>query len=791
MSFASRTITLGADVETGRDIVLDTRGRLQGLYVIGKQGMGKTNFLLSLMLQDAKADQGFCFLDPHGDAIDDLLGMLPEHRLRDVVLLDAGNSDCVFGVNFFQLPEGATEEDVAKRAEQAVGVFRKLWGQESWGPLLEDLLYNCSYTLIANPGCTMYELPKLLADDSFRRRLVANVENDVVRDFWRQEYDPLPDRDKRDYRRSTLNKVRRFVTNPVMRRIVGQSTSTFDFRAFMDEGKIVLVKLPIGELDPEPVNLLGSVMVGLLLTNALGRADTRERHEFFLYADEYDRFATKDFATLITQARKYGIATTTAHQNRRQLKAIGQEVAEISAANLVVFGVSGEDADELKLNFNAEPKQELVGYLPKQVISPQPVEDLVRRWPDNPAIQEIVRGRLVPLVNRSRDECPAHEPVFVYYGGEPYNYRPSSLRYGIEQINRFLLHMMRGELEVGSLEEAVAGAGILETLRGWIGLQSELRSIEMRGGSLYEPTTTEEWREVPLHEEQRDVLRKMMYVAGQLLLHAPDRATGKRAVSTLIFQLSQVERAKFAQKILERIDQREGIRKRTDDERSLSDHVLFSSAQYAEVLSAPFNRYGSILNEVGSRLSEEFCALSRSEQHALVRPQAEAVIRSAEKIPAAYRDLYERVPKCFSLTAYKQVTAWGVALVVGGVTFLELGRLLQREPLLIASSETVPQYRQRPVADIRNELANTLGSLPVLRAYCKLLKDGTPEEHWMRTELVAHAPAPLRSVRVETAREQTRRGGYCRPKHDVDDEIRGRSGEDDPSPEGPERWGEE
>jgi hypothetical protein len=772
---AQESVVLGRDLTTGEPVSLAADSRLQGTYVIGKQGMGKTNFLLNLMLQDAEHGHGLCFLDPHGDATDDLLAHLPEHRLKDVVLLDAGNRDCAFGVNFFELPPNAEEEDAAKRAEQAVGVFRKLWGQESWGPLLEDLLYTCSYTLIANPGYTMAEMQKLLVDAAFRARLVANVRHETVLDFWRHEYDPLRDKEQADHRRSTLNKVRRFILNPMVKRIVGQSHTTIDLRLFMDEGKIVLVKLPLPILGDAPVNLIGSILVGMLLNSAFERGENRERRTFFLYADEYHRFATEDFATLLTEARKYGIATTTAHQNRSQLHAIGRKVAEVSAANLVIFQVGGEDADELKSSFNAERQQEVVGDVPKKVLSQQPVEDLIHHPPANSAIEALVHTVLLPIVEGSTIRWPEGEHRAYTFDEDHYDVSPLALLTAVRQLNPFLRRMMHGRILAQSEQEARGVADLLDSLRAYNGLISEFDVVEIRPPTFPSGEGQWEWIERPLTEDQREALRAMVHV---LTYSAADTS-----VLEILFLI--VRRAKDARDLFREIERHIAY----DMQAS-----VFEVARRGRFFPDPNHDHYRLSQEEWSQSHDLWRGMTREEQNALVTPKAQKVLQTVEaarqKEPI---DVIEKFQLSFlRAEQHEYLGLWFSRFIRTTKDLLALGRLLQSEPIFVNSTDTEPQYRDRPIADIRNELANTLANLPKFQAYCKLLGGDRPHESTITPAPLP--PGPSQEVhlpRLLVAQRQAGENGYCRTREEIDAEISARTQRAGPVSEDPERWGEE
>jgi hypothetical protein len=372
-------VVLGVDTATGEQVRLAQEERTRGLYVIGSTGMGKSTLYINLIMQDMEQGLGLCVIDPTGDLIADIVQRIPKKREKHVILLDMTDKTYAFGLNLFDNPEPNNPIAFTRTREQVVQVFRRAWGEgahSSWGPRLEDLLRNIAHTMLANPGYTLVEVPDLLSDDAFRASLVANVRERTVRQFWEREYDPLHDREQREIRASTLNKVRAFISDDLLRHIVGQRKSTIDFRRMMDRGQIVLVKL--SEEHEDTTSLLGSLIVSRILSAALSRADIPkgERTQFNLYADEYQLFATPDFIRLLTRARKYGIATTIAHQFRGQLDALHRG-ATLQVGSTVVFRV--EDGEDLTNKFDRTPPEaEVIGEEPVMIFAPDPFDYLLK-----------------------------------------------------------------------------------------------------------------------------------------------------------------------------------------------------------------------------------------------------------------------------------------------------------------------------------------------------------------------------------------------------------------------------
>jgi hypothetical protein len=373
---------LGTDTDTQQFVYLPKAARTLGLYIIGIQGTGKSGLIENLIMQDVDQQIGVCVLDPHGELIEHVIARLDPKDEKNVILLDLEDYQHPFGLNLFACPDPSNPKEVQKIVDQVRHIFEKLLGVSTETPLILEYLVNCTYTLIANQGYTMAEIPLLLTDKNCRQQLVANVQRLQTRLFWR-DFDDMPPVDQRTYRSSIIRRVGEFLQDLTFP-IVGQSQSTIDLQKIMQEGIILLVKLS-AQVDSVS-SLIGSLMIALLLRAAYNRPD--KRRQFHLYADEFQRFATEDFATLLEEARKFGIATTIAHQNRGQLNSANSKLEtdlkdrSRSVGNLVVFKINSKDADDLAGEFDTTPP-------------PPTPEEKTRR-----AIQTPVRDVMGHLLNR-------------------------------------------------------------------------------------------------------------------------------------------------------------------------------------------------------------------------------------------------------------------------------------------------------------------------------------------------------------------------------------------------------
>jgi Type IV secretion-system coupling protein DNA-binding domain len=368
---------LGEDIETGETVSLTLNERLQGLYVIGGTGTGKTTLLLNMILSDICSNHGMCLIEPHGDMTRAVIAATPERRLKDLIYLDITDSTSSLGLNFFECPPGADISEVAKVASFVMHLFEAVWDVGPETPRLAQVLRNTTRVLIENPGMTFAEISLLLWEDGAREKLVRRVSNTQTKLFWSQ-YNRREPRAREELIASTINKVDAYLNEPLVARIVSQSASTIDFRRIMDEGKILLVNLS-PQLE-EPSRLIGAAILGRLLMAAFCRADTpqKDRKPFMIYADEYQRFATNDFAVFLAEARKSGVATTIAHQTLEQLSDLNRATA-LQAGSLVVGRVSGEDAKILAKSFDVTPGMEEIGVEPLRAPVADALSHLVHR----------------------------------------------------------------------------------------------------------------------------------------------------------------------------------------------------------------------------------------------------------------------------------------------------------------------------------------------------------------------------------------------------------------------------
>jgi hypothetical protein len=343
---------LGKSVFRGntRHVYLSDYDRSRHMYIIGRTGTGKTEFLKSLMLQDIMAGKGLAFIDPHGDAAEELLSLIPPQRAEDVIYFDPGDTERPMGMNML---EAYTEEEKHFVVASILGLMYKLFDPNRTGiigPRFEHGVRNAMLSVMSVPGATFIEVMRIMTDTEFLKDLLPKIQDPVVRRYWTDQIAQTSDFHKSEVLDYTTSKFGRFVTNKMMRNIIGQSKSSFNFRQIMDEGKILIVNLSKGKIGEENSDFLGLVLVPKILAAAMSRSDIPEsqRRDFFLYVDEFQNFATDTFADILSEARKYKLNLVVANQFIGQ---IGEELKNAVFGNvgtLVTFRVGVTDANYLQ-----------------------------------------------------------------------------------------------------------------------------------------------------------------------------------------------------------------------------------------------------------------------------------------------------------------------------------------------------------------------------------------------------------------------------------------------------------
>ncbi|OGE26913.1 hypothetical protein A3C32_00050 [Candidatus Daviesbacteria bacterium RIFCSPHIGHO2_02_FULL_41_14] len=346
---------LGKSIFRGneRPVYVSDHDRRRHTYIIGRTGTGKSQLLLSMAIQDIMAGKGIAFIDPHGDPSEELLRLIPPHRAKDVIYFDPGETTRPFGMNML---EYSTEEEKHFITTEIIGLMYKLYDPNKTGiigPRFEHGVRNAMLTVMAVQGNTFLEVMRVMTDDNFLRELLPHVTDPIVRRYWTDQIAKTADFHKSEVLDYTVSKFGRFVTNKMMRNIIGQSKSSFNLRQIMDEGKILIVNLSKGKMGEENSNFLGLVLVPKILAAAMSRSNIPEeqRRDFYLYVDEFQNFATETFATILSEARKYRLDLIVANQFIGQLQEDIKNAIFGNVGTLMAFRVGVTDANFLQHEF--------------------------------------------------------------------------------------------------------------------------------------------------------------------------------------------------------------------------------------------------------------------------------------------------------------------------------------------------------------------------------------------------------------------------------------------------------
>jgi hypothetical protein len=341
---------------TKTDIRITDNDRRRHMYVIGQTGVGKSNYLQEMAKKDAQNGKGFCFIDPHGDAIEDILTAIPKERAEDVIIFDPADVERPIGLNMLEY-DPAHPEQKTFVINEMIGIFDQLYDlKATGGPMFEQYMRNAMLLIMEDPesGSTLVEISKVLADEDFRRYKLSKCTNPIVHDFWTKEAEKAGgEAALANMVPYITSKLTAFISNDMMRPIIAQQKSTINFREVMDQGKIILINLSKGKIGEINARLLGMVVVGKILMAALSRVDQpeAERRDFYLYLDEFQNVTTNSIAQILSEARKYRLILLLAHQFIGQLKEEISKAVFGNVGSLVAFRVGPEDAEFLEKQF--------------------------------------------------------------------------------------------------------------------------------------------------------------------------------------------------------------------------------------------------------------------------------------------------------------------------------------------------------------------------------------------------------------------------------------------------------
>jgi hypothetical protein len=364
------------------------RGR--HLYIIGQTGVGKSGMLELLTISDIYSPYGFAVIDPHGDYALSILHRIPAERAQDVIYFNPADTDYPIAFNPMEVTDPKLKTHTVS---ELIGVLKRMF--ESWGPRLEYILRYSLLALLDYPDATMLDITRILTDKKFRRDVLQYVQDPVVRNFWEIEFASWNDKFQAEAVAPVLNKVGAFTANPLVRNIIGQPKSSFNIRQIMDNRKILIVNLSRGLVGEDNAALLGALLVTKIQLGALSRAaiPASERSPFYLYVDEFQNFATDSFATILSEARKYGLNLTVANQYIAQMSQEVKDAVFGNVGSIIAFRMGADDARSMQRYF--EPK--FLEY------------DLVHMHNRHFVISLTIEGEKVPAFSAVSLDLPPHQ----------------------------------------------------------------------------------------------------------------------------------------------------------------------------------------------------------------------------------------------------------------------------------------------------------------------------------------------------------------------------------------------
>lgn len=336
-----------------RKVYISQEDRRRHMYIVGKTGTGKSEFLKEMILQDIEEGKGVCAIDPHGEFVEDILQLMPPERADDVIYFNPSDLDRPMGMNMM---EADSEEQRHFVVSAIIGLMYKLYDPHRTGiigPRFEHAIRNAMLTIMYRKGSTFIELVRCLTDSKYVEEILPDVLDPVVRRYWTDQIAQTSDFHKSEVLDYIVSKFGRFVTNKTMRNIIGQPMSAFNFRQAMDEKKVILCNLSKGILGEEDAKFLGLILVPKVLTAAMSRQDIpmEQRHDFYLYVDEFQNYATEDFAVILSEARKYRLNLIVANQFVAQIDEEVKNAVFGNVGTMVSFRVGVPDANFLQHEF--------------------------------------------------------------------------------------------------------------------------------------------------------------------------------------------------------------------------------------------------------------------------------------------------------------------------------------------------------------------------------------------------------------------------------------------------------
>lgn len=371
------------------------KDRRQHVYILGKSGTGKSVLMFNMIIQNIQNGDGVCMVDPHGENVEAILSAIPPHRMKDVIYFNPADADYHIGFNVLELIDPQYKHLVASGL---MGIFTKIWAN-AWSARMEYILNNCILALLDTPGTTLLGIPRMLVDKDYRQKIISNLKDPVIKAFWIHEYEAWQDKFRNEAIAPIQNKVGQFLSTSIIRNVVGQSKSTINIFDMMNEGKIFLVNVSKGRIGEDNSGLLGGMIITKIQLAAMERVRIPEetRRDFYLYVDEFQNFVTDAFAGILSEARKYRLNLTVAHQYTAQLvvdkSSAVRDAVFGNVGTMIVFRVGSDDAEFLESEFDPEfTPQDIVNLPNYKVYMKLMIDGVTSRPFSAKTLPQMVKG---------------------------------------------------------------------------------------------------------------------------------------------------------------------------------------------------------------------------------------------------------------------------------------------------------------------------------------------------------------------------------------------------------------
>ena len=429
IEMGAQGIVLGTNTYRGdtKKIVMAQEDRVRHFYVIGQTGTGKTTILKNMIAQDIANGDGCCFIDPHGTDIQDILSYIPRERIDDVIYFDPAYTARPMGLNMLEYDVNYPEQKTFV-VNELLAIFNKLFDMKTaGGPAFEQYFRNSSLLVMEDPstGSTLLEIGRVLADKTFRDMKLSRCKNPIIKQFWENAEKTTGEQSLQNFVPYITNKFDVFISNDIMRPVIAQQESVFNFRKIMDEKKILLVNLSKGRLGEINANLIGLILVGKIQMAALSRVDMfgQKMNDFYLYIDEFQNVTTDSIASILSEARKYRLSLNIAHQYIAQLEEKIRDAVFGNVGSMAVFRVGPDDAEYLAKQFDPVfTPQDIIKLenrtaYAKMLVNGTPVKPFnIATFPPPQGMEAIVpKIKELSYLKYGRDRAEVEEEIMARY----------------------------------------------------------------------------------------------------------------------------------------------------------------------------------------------------------------------------------------------------------------------------------------------------------------------------------------------------------------------------------------